>query len=693
MTETLEDRTAQSIRIAVVVPCFNDGATLPETIRSVQAQEPAELVVVDDGSDDPATLETLAALAADGVRVVRQENQGLAAARMAGVRATSAPYVFALDADDVLLPGALTDLADSLDARPEAAAAWGDTRFFGDVEREVETAREIDAWRITFVNDLPAASLFRRDALEAVGGWKLRGGYEDWELWMSLAERGLSGVHVGRATTGYRVHGRRMWGEATARHDEILAELRRRHPALFQNRARNRRASASGTVAKLVLSTVDQLPVSSRGRRALSNLAVRPRSTAGLAVANRVNGRSSRSGPPREEVVVVGAGPYGLSAAAHLRHAGISTRVFGNAMESWESHMPAGMLLRSRWEASQIADPERRLSLERFHAEHGLEPQKPIPLERFVDYGRWFQRHAVPDLDTRRVERVARENGHFRVHLADGDSVRAARVVVATGIVSYAWRPPEFDSLPESVVSHAADHSDLRRFSGRSVVVVGAGQSALESAALLGEAGAQVTVLVRRPEVEWLNELEADGALQRLSLYAYRRIGVGGPRSSWVAAMPPLFQQLSRQRQETVTLRCIRPAGAAWLMPRLGGVEIVTDAVVSGARHAGSGVVVELEGGRKAEAEHVLLATGYRVDVRRSPALDAELAGSLEVDAGYPVLRPGLESSVPGLHFVGAPAMATLGPVMRFVCGTWFSSRALTHRFTSGRTKRAVCSW
>jgi thioredoxin reductase len=662
-------------------------------VLSVRIQEAVELVVVDDGSDDPATLETLDALRAE-VLVIRQENRGLAAARMTGVHATSAPYVFALDADDRLLAGALTDLADALDRDPAAAAAWGDTRFFGDVNRVVGTARTIDPWRITFVNELPAAALFRRDVLNATGGWKLAEACEDWELWMDLAERNLYGVHVGRPTTAYRVHGSRLWRRSAERHDAIVAELRGRHPELFARRRQHRSASRSSLFAKVGLPIVEELPMPGRSRRALGNALSRPRSTLGLAVERRLNASVPRLRRPKaEEVVIVGAGPYGLSAAAHLRQADVPTKVFGDPMESWERHMPTGMLLRSRWAASQIADPERRLSLDRYHAEHDLEPTEPIPLDRFVDYGRWFQRRAVPDLDRRHVLGIARDDDGFRVELDDGERVNAARIVVATGIVPHASRPLPFESLPPSLVSHAADHADLGSFRNRRVVVVGGGQSALESAALLAEAGAETAVLVSKPAVEWLDELTTHGPLQRITHYAYRRIGVGGPRSSWIAATPPLFQLLPSHTRDGVTLRCIRPAGAGWLRPRLESVEIACGAKIAEAREHASGVTLELANGRRYSADHVLLATGYDIDVRRSSILDPDLASAIDVDRGYPRLGPGMESSVPGLHFLGAPAMRSFGPVMRFVCGTWYSSRSLTRKLSPDRTRRAVCSW
>ena len=158
-------------RVAVVVPCFNDGGTLSETLASLRNEEEHELVVVDDGSDDPATLETLSHLTDAGTTVVRRENGGLSAARMSGVEATGAPYVFPLDADDAVVPGALGALADALDAAPEAALAWGDIEVWGEIEAELAVARSLDPWLLTYLNDVPVAALVRRPALAEAGGW------------------------------------------------------------------------------------------------------------------------------------------------------------------------------------------------------------------------------------------------------------------------------------------------------------------------------------------------------------------------------------------------------------------------------------------------------------------------------------------------------------------------------------------
>jgi glycosyltransferase involved in cell wall biosynthesis len=265
-------------RVAVVIPCFNDGATLAETLASLEGQEPHELVVVDDGSTEAETLERLTELERNGVRVVHRPNGGLSAARMSGVEATSAPYVFPLDADDAVAPGALAALADALDAHPESALAWGDIELWGGTDGgTLAVARSLDAWLLTYLNDVPVASLVRRSALVESGGWSMGSGYEDWDLWLALAERGHSGVHVPRTTFRYRRREGRMLDDCGPRHGELYARLRERHPALFADRNRTRGSSTAPLRAKLLFPLVEQAPfLSPNDRHRLYLLVNRP---------------------------------------------------------------------------------------------------------------------------------------------------------------------------------------------------------------------------------------------------------------------------------------------------------------------------------------------------------------------------------------------------------------------------------
>jgi hypothetical protein len=386
-------------------------------------------------------------------------------------------------------------------------------------------------------------------------------------------------------------------------------------------------------------------------------------------------------------ITIIGAGPYGLSAAAFLRAANIETRIFGEPMAFWERQMPAGMCLRSNWGASHIVDPGQALTLDAYCRESGNHMPEPIPLERFVAYGRWFQRQAVQDLEKRQVRTVEIDPRGFKITLAEGEQFSSKRVIVATGISAFAARPAEFDKIPPELASHSSEHSDLRKFEGLQVVVVGAGQSALESAVLLKEAGIAVEVIARGKILNWVGlhpRLHHLGMISRM-LYSTRDVGPAG--ISRLVAMPHLFRKFPRALQDRTAYRAIRPAGAAWLQPRLKGVPITVGRKIVSATVAGSQLRLRLDDGQERPVDHALLATGFRVDVLRYPFLAQSLSSRLETVNGYPVLRPGLESSIPGLHFVGKAAAWSFGPLLGFVSGAEFASRELVRAISGSNGK------
>jgi FAD-dependent urate hydroxylase len=382
------------------------------------------------------------------------------------------------------------------------------------------------------------------------------------------------------------------------------------------------------------------------------------------------------------DVVIIGAGPYGLSAAAHLSAIkGLDVRVFGEPMSFWDRNMPIGMYLRSNWTATQLAHPEKSLTLEAYQAATGTHISTPVPLEQFVQYGLWYQRQAVPNLEQRKITRVESNGNGFRVHLADGEVAHTRRVVSAVGINSFAWRPLEFQHLPSNLVSHTSEHRDLRAFAGKAVLVVGSGQSALESAALLHGSGAEVEVVGRSPRIHWLQGglskalHHGMGRVTRQLLYAPTDVGPAGV--SQLMARPEMLMLLPRRLQDKLSRRCIRPAGARWLVERLGDVPITLGRTITSATVAGDRVSVVLNNGSKRTVDHILLGTGYRVDVSKYEFLSPALAQSIQKCDGYPRLKRGLETSVPGLHILGAPAAWSFGPLMRFVSGAGYASRAL----------------
>ncbi len=256
--EPCKDGPTLRPRVAVVIPCYNDGALVPEAVSSAQGADGVEVVVIDDGSTDPDTQRALDELIERGVTVLRQDNAGPAVARMAGVRATQAPYVYNLDADDLAVPGVLQAMADRLDADPGATVCYGDYQEFGDSELTRLVPQTIDPFRLAYTNEYPVTALFRRSALEVVGGWRhideRRADYEDWHLWMTLAEYGHRGIHLGRGVLTFRrrLHGERRLGGAKADHRAIYRMLRREHPRLFAELEAHRRASDMSAIRKLL---------------------------------------------------------------------------------------------------------------------------------------------------------------------------------------------------------------------------------------------------------------------------------------------------------------------------------------------------------------------------------------------------------------------------------------------------------
>lgn len=378
------------------------------------------------------------------------------------------------------------------------------------------------------------------------------------------------------------------------------------------------------------------------------------------------------------DVVVLGAGPYGLSAAAHLNACGLNVRVFGETMSFWDRHMPEGMCLRSPWEASQLSDPAKALTIDAFEVAMSSPVSRPIPIRRFIAYGRWFQSRAVPNLEQRKVTEIERDRPGFRVALADGEVVRCRRVIIAGGIGPFAVRPPQFAGIPLDLASHSSEQRDLARFRGKKVVVIGGGQSALESAALLHERQADVELIVRNSAVYW--------TWQRPWLHTFRPVGallyawpdVGPAFISHAVAKPSLYRSLPRRVQDSWRFKSLRPNGVGWLKPRLGDVRISPGRGVRSAAIRGKRLELKLSDGSERSVDHVLMATGYRVNVRKYEFLSASLRSALSLVDGCPVLTRGFESSVSGLHFLGAPAMWSFGPLMRFVAGADFAARTMT---------------
>jgi predicted ATP-grasp superfamily ATP-dependent carboligase/glycine/D-amino acid oxidase-like deaminating enzyme len=419
--------------------------------------------------------------------------------------------------------------------------------------------------------------------------------------------------------------------------------------------------------------------------RALGGRRARPR---GIAAPPLVRDSRGADSCGRYDVAVVGAGPYGLSAAAHLLARGLRVAVFGKALESWRRRMPEGMLLRSRPWAVNLSDPQGRHSIARFFRETSYPESYPLPRAAFLAYAEWFRSGAVGSIDETYVQSIERQDGGFRLSLEDGRSVQAASVVMATGLCHYAHKPEGFSHLPAGLVSHSSEHNDLACFARKEVIVVGGGQSALECAALLSEAGAAVHVISRRP-IAWLGRDRSDERtlVERLMAPA---ASIGPGWINWTLDHAPyLFYRLSKETKERA-MRAYYPATAAeWLRTRiLGKVALHDGRTVLRAEARMGRVIVTISGGERLAADHVLLATGYRVDVARLTMIHPSLLTQIDIEDGSPVLTPSFESSVSGLYFVGLASMRSFGPIFRFVSGAAAAARRVARSVGRRRSPR-----
>jgi FAD-dependent urate hydroxylase len=374
------------------------------------------------------------------------------------------------------------------------------------------------------------------------------------------------------------------------------------------------------------------------------------------------------------EVLIIGAGPFGLSISAHARGLGVDHRVVGRPMDTWRAHMPVGMNLKSEPYASNISSPRSGYDIPAYCRQHGLdyvERVGPLTLERFLSYADWYAEQLVPDLIDVTVTDVSPFDGGFQVTFNEGEPLIARQVVVATGVLPYASIPAELSGLPSDLVSHTSEHHLLDGFKGRRVAVVGAGQSALETAALLHETGADVRIIARRPALSW-----PDPNPEAISFFGRIKRPVTNLCEGWRCAFwntPVAFRRLPKEMRITKARTVLGPCGSWWLKDRVDGViETLTSHRVKEATANGSGVRLLLDGAQQStiDVDHVVAGTGFRIDLARLRFLPERLRAQITTLNGFPVVSRVGESSIPGLYFVGAPTAVSLGPSARFIAGT-----------------------
>ena len=391
------------------------------------------------------------------------------------------------------------------------------------------------------------------------------------------------------------------------------------------------------------------------------------------------------------DVAIIGAGPYGLSIAAHLRARNVAFRIFGKPMSSWRDHMAAGTLLKSYGFASSLYDPGSKFTLAHYSEEQGLpysDVVTPVSIETFIAYGLEFQKRFAPDVEQTDISSVGRSPEGFVLVTQTGERVLARRVIVAAGITHFGHIPTIFGDLSQDLVTHSSQHREVSKFAGRTVAVIGAGASAADLAGLLQESGAEVHMIVRGEAVHFHDPPgpEPRPFYQRI-LMPRSGLGQGWP-ARLCTELPLVFHTLPANFRLRAVQRINGPAPGWFSKSKVvGHVTMHLGANLKQVNARGDRAQLYFSNGdgagKELNVDHVIAATGYKVRVQRLNFLDEDLRLQMKTFADTPVLSRNFESSVRGLYFVGLAAAPSFGPLCRFAYGAKFTSDRISRHLAA----------
>ncbi len=355
------------------------------------------------------------------------------------------------------------------------------------------------------------------------------------------------------------------------------------------------------------------------------------------------------------ELLVIGAGPYGVATAARALEQGIDTIVVGEPMGFWKEHMPEGMCLRSGpdWHL----DASGHHTFEAFLEEEGIASSEidPVPLGVFLDYATWFQANKGVVARRSFVRQLTQSDNGFEALLDSGDRIAADAVVAAPGVRHFQQLPSWAHSVPPGVGAHTVDSVHFEDLRDARVLIVGGRQSAYEWAALIGEQGAERIDIVHRhgvPLFERVSWTFVDDHVEAM------------------LAVPGWWRTLSHSERERIT-RQFWEAGRLtlewWLAPRLATDQFHRwpGTSVIDIREDGGAVVADLSNGERLSVDRIVFATGYKANVTNVPYLGA-LVDAIDLIDGFPVLDEAFQTSIPGLYITGFAATRDFGPFLGF---------------------------
>lgn len=396
------------------------------------------------------------------------------------------------------------------------------------------------------------------------------------------------------------------------------------------------------------------------------------------------------------DVAIIGAGPYGLSLAAYLRANGVEHRIFGKPMEPWKTGMPPGMQLKSHPWSSSLYDPTSSFTVKQFCAEQAIpyhDSLLSLPLETFAAYGEAFQKRFAPGVEPKMLTALRQADNGFIATFDDGDVVAAHRVVLAIGVHPFMYVPADLTRLPKELWSHSGEHGPIDGLADKTVAILGGGSSATDLAALLLAQGASVSLVARSGALKFASPQQPTSSLTRYVKGRLRPLAnpTSGLGSGWplkfYAEWPGVFHGLPASLRMRIVRTTLGPLGHASVKEQvLGAARLCVGRTLESARSSGGKVDLQLlsrDGDSTVlQADHVVAATGYRIDLRRIGFLGPELLSRIQSVENSPVLSRAYESSVPGLHFAGPATADSFGPVARFVFGAIHPARSLARHLS-----------
>lgn len=379
------------------------------------------------------------------------------------------------------------------------------------------------------------------------------------------------------------------------------------------------------------------------------------------------------------DLLIIGAGPFGLALAAQASHDSIEHLIVGKPMEFWRRNMPNGMFLRSA--CDWHLDPVNVHTIEAFLSSQKKTARdvEPLSLDFYLSYAEWFQKQKniqplpvyVKQLDP------SLASHRFVATTADGDVINARRVALAPGFKHFAHAPAELIALlPAGRFQHTSEFVDFSDAADKRYLIIGGRQSAFEWAALLLEAGAAAVHLSHRhaspaftvADWSWVNPLVDN-----------------------IAKDPSWFRRLSQAEKDEVTHRLWaegRLKVEPWLEPRLKDDRVrmwPESQLVSCHEGRDSELVVALTNGETIHVDQIVLATGFKVDITRLPILANTIREQLQMRNGFPVLDDHFETSIPGLFITSMPATQDFGPFFGFTISVRTSAKLICERLRSAR--------